>query len=444
MMLRLSTGVVMALAIATTGCSANKDAAPRPKSAGAAAEPPADVVPGSNPVASPPPAAAVGEVDAAPVDAATAVAAPAGQDFIAEARLLYRIAACGDQSPLPAHIDQGVVARHCKDITKRMDAYRKRYVDGARDFFEKLIPKDLPSVVVYPFGGGDLNSALVAFSDATEITTISLELAGDPRRITNLSGKALEDSLAGLRVEIGGLLTVGSNTSKNLAAGQQNDLPGQVSSFLMGLAVNGFEPVSMRYFRIEADGSLHYLSAAEIEALDEESAAKLKHDWESPNFSPAFAHVEIGYRRVGDPQDAPVRIHRHIGWNLGDGHLKQHGELIKHLEAKGIATMLTKGASYLLWRGDFSIIRDYLINHMAWMLSDSTGIPPAYAKKAGLVQETYGKYSGSFLEASESHNADFVELWAKQPYRKTPVRFGYVDSEKRAHLLVTRPSKPRK
>ena len=48
----------------------------------------------------------------------------------------------------------------------------------------------MPKTVVYPFGGGDLLSALVAFPDATEITTISLEQAGDPRRLRTLTPDA--------------------------------------------------------------------------------------------------------------------------------------------------------------------------------------------------------------------------------------------------------------
>ncbi len=37
---------------------------------------------------------------------------------------------------------------------------------------------ELPEAVVYPFGGGDLLSALAAYPDAAEYTTLSLELAG--------------------------------------------------------------------------------------------------------------------------------------------------------------------------------------------------------------------------------------------------------------------------
>ena len=368
-----------------------------------------------------------------------------GVSFAAEARSLFRIAACGSETEVDARIAKAV-AGHCRSISKRMAEFRARYFEGGRPFFDALVPDDAPRVVVYPFGGGDLISALVAFPDATEITTISLELAGDPRRIDKLSPKQLAGSLGALRVEIGGLLAVGSNTSENLQAGQRNDLPGQVSSFLMGLAAGGYEPVDMRFFRLGPDGAVQYLEQAEIDAIEaagrQGKARSRKGDWTSPNFSEAFANVEIRYRKVGDDQ---IRVHRHLGWNLADKALVEHPELLRHLEAKGKVTILTKGASYLLWRGDFSTVRNYMLGHLAWMLSDSTGIPPVHARKAGMVQDTYGRYDGAFLEGAEAsgkrHSDDFRALWQKNKYRKLPFRFGYVDAIGQPHLVVTRPAK---
>ncbi|HEX3475544.1 MAG TPA: hypothetical protein VHT91_11010 [Kofleriaceae bacterium] len=385
--------------------------------------------------------------------AATAAAtAPAGVDFIADARLLYRVAACGGaDSPLPDALSGGdaslaarldkIVAHHCKAILSRMSEFRTTYFEKGRAWFDAVVPRDVPKTVVYPFGGGDLLSALVAFPDATEITTISLELAGDPRRLRTLAPDALERSLGALRSEIGGLISVGSNTSENLSHQQRNDLPGQVSSFLLGLVAGGYEPVAMRYFTLDDTGAVHYLDQAEIDELDHKArnghARSLKHDWQSPNFSQAFSNVEIQYRKPGE--DA-IRVHRHIGWNLGDPYLAKHPEVIRHLESKGTVTMLTKGASYLLWRGDFSTIRTYMLDHMAWMLSDSTGIPPAFTRKAGMVQETYGHYTGAFLEGTdERHDDAFIELWRSQKTRRLPFRFGYVDKDKQAHLVITRP-----
>ena len=373
-------------------------------------------------------------------------AAPAtgtGTDFIADARLLYRVAACGGIEPLPASIDPRVVARHCANIGKRMATFRRRYFVDAQPFFASLRPASLPTTVVYPFGGGDLLSALVAFPDATEITTISLELAGDPRRIGTLSGGQLEGSLGSLRTDIGGLLSVGSNTSLNLSSGQRNDLPAQVSSFLLGLAAAGFEPVAMRFFQVADDGHLVYLDAAAIAAIEASSAGKRgdarKASWHSPSFSEAFANVEIQYRRPGETQ---LRVHRHIAWNLADDYLRDHPGLLAHLAAKGQVTMLTKGASFLLWFDTFSMIRGYLLDHLAWMLSDATGIPPRFARAAGMVQDTYGAFTGPFLSGARGRDArDFVALWRKNPYHGLGFRFGYNDAAHHAHLVVTRPAR---
>jgi hypothetical protein len=77
---------------------------------------------------------------------------------------------------------------------------------------------------------------------------------------------------------------------------------------------------------------------------------------------------------------------------------------------------------------------------MAWMVSDATGIAPKAAKKAGFVQTTYGTFNGAFLEeAIPEVNQQMIELWASQPKRKLPFRYGYPDSEKHVHLMITAP-----
>jgi hypothetical protein len=388
-----------------------------------------------------------------------------GVDFIDDAKLLYRVVACGGTNAVDAKLEK-VVERHCKAINEKLAEFRAAYFEKNRAWFDAVVPTTVPKTVVYPFGGGDLISALVAFPEATEVTTISLELAGDPRRLRTLTPKQVEYSLGGLRAQIGGLISVGSNTTENLSAGQGNELPAQVSSFLLGLVAGGYEPVSMRYFKLDDAGAIVYLEQADIDASDAADAARLKklkqkqdkakkevppvvplgeppaappkHNWQDPNFSLAFSNVEIQYRKIGE---TAVRVHRHIGWNLGNSYLKTHPQLVRHLEKKGSVTMLVKGASYLLWRGDFSKIRGYILDHLAWMLSDSTGVPPAYAKPAGMIQETYGVYTGAFLEGvrTAKHDADFIEMWKKQKRRKLGFRFGYVDANKQAHLVVTRP-----
>lgn len=451
--MQLRTIWLVSLAAVATGAGAcsGERAEPAPSrsktertpAAPSAPPPPAPPAPStpSTPPAGDDPAAST--APAAPGTAATAAPAPgqagAGRDFIDVARVLYRVVACAGDEPVPAHLDAKIVTAHCKLLEQRKEFYRQRYVGKAREFIAALRPPDLPAVVVYPFGGGDLISALVAYPDAREITTISLEHAGDPRRITDIGPVELSQSLQAFRAEIGGMLEVSNNTSVNMSSAHANLLPAQLSSFLVGLAVHGFEPVSVRYFTIAADGTLRYLDDAAILEMEREQARQLKHDWQKPNFSAAFSSVELQFRERGAAADAPVRVHRHIAANLADMHLAKDGPLLTHLAAKGRVSAMTKAASYLLWRNDFSHIRDYLLAHMDFMISDSTGIPPMYARKAGMQQIPLGRFEQSFLNAPEQHNRDFQALWAQKPFRRLPFRFGYVDAARQAHLLITRP-----
>src|SRR5215471_11673013 len=98
-------------------------------------------------------AAAVGGL----VAAAPAVSyADDGVDFISDAKLFYRVVACGGSDPLPATVDAATVEAHCAEMAKRYQHYTEKYVNPARAFFAPLRPANLPTTVVYPFGGGDL------------------------------------------------------------------------------------------------------------------------------------------------------------------------------------------------------------------------------------------------------------------------------------------------
>jgi hypothetical protein len=384
---------------------------------------------------------------AAVVFAITASAATARadepRDFIAEAKVFYRVVACGGTDAPPANLDIKVVDAHCAEMAKRYDGLKKRYFEPAGKFFAALRPKDLPTTVVYPFGGGDLISALVTYPDAREITTISLEHAGDPTRLPKLDKKAkLKEALGAFRDSVNGLLELHDSTSENMRKLEVGGIPGQLAFHMTGMTAHGFEPVSLKYFTLNDDGSIKYLTQADIDALAAKVAKKKRPSWVDTDFSEAYTNMELTFRKAGDPT-APLVVHRHFAWNLGDNGFKG-SPLEKHLQAKGKIVAMTKAASYLIWTSSFRAIRDYLLANMVWMVSDSTGIEPRAAKKAGFVQTTYGTYMGAFLEeAVPSVNDQMVEMWAKQPKRKLPFRYGYPDNDKHVHLMITAPAPPK-
>jgi len=377
--------------------------------------------------------AAVAVLITALLGSAPVLAQEAGRDFQAEVALLYRVVACGkSDTPVPAEWTK-VVDEHCREMGVQTARFRKRFVDRAIPFLTRLRPVDAPRTVVYPFGGGDLAGALVTYPEATEITTMSLEHAGDPTRLDGITPQALRRALADFRAAIRGLLALHDSTSDNLQKMQRGPLPGQISFFLTALAVFDYRPVSLRYFKLEPDGSVHYYTGEEIAALATTSAGKKKVTWTAADHSIAFSNSELVFERAAGGERV---VHRHMAANLDDQHFKG-SPVEKHLLAKGDVVAMTKAASYLLWMNFFSGIRDYLTAHAVYMVSDSTGVPPRHARQAGLKQVTYGKFTGPFLKASVKHQQAFIQMWNKQPFRRLGFRYGYPDMVGNFHLVIT-------
>ena len=289
-----------------------------------------------------------------------------GTNFIDQAKELYRVAACGGDDAVDAKFDAAIVDAHCKELRALMDDYKANWVNVAMPYIAELVPKELPPKVVYPFGGGDLLSALATFPDMPEYTTISLESAGDARKIDSITAKKLKAELALNRVHLGKLFEKAHSRTINLDLESKSDLPGEIIFTMVALVVHGYEPVALRYFRFNPDGTLHYLDNDEIAKAEKEKAAKSKSKTQAE--LEIFADMELQFRKKGDPA-APVRVLRHVAFNLDDAHMTANPSLLKHLEAKGRITAMTKAASHFLWSDGFSIIRNYLLSHMEWMIS---------------------------------------------------------------------------
>lgn len=131
-----------------------------------------------------------------------------------------------------------------------------------------------------------------------------------------------------------------------------------------------------------------------------------------------------------------MQTYRHIEANLDDNHLKKDARVLKHLEAKGDISAMTKAASYLLSWDEFSLIRGYLLGHVRWMVSDATGIAPKWGRPAGFEYETWGAYEDAHMEAGRVIAKEWKKEFAAEPQRQLGFRFGYPDRKQRSHLII--------
>jgi hypothetical protein len=351
----------------------------------------------------------------------------AGAVFTKEIQAAFRVAACGgDDAFIPPGIDRKMVDSHCALLKSGYADYRKDWVDVAGPFLAKLRPANLPAKVVYPFGGGDLFTALVTFPEATEFTTISLEIAGDIRGITKIDNKRRAAELATLREHLGKLFLKAHSRTINLDIETHGAVPGEAAFTLAAMAVHGFEPISYRYFDFADDGSLRWLEEADIAKA--EKAGKM-------GKGGPFANAEIRFRKTGE---TTVRVLRHVAYDLSDANMKRFPQLMKHLDSKSKVSTMTKAASHLLWDdANFSTIRDWLMNHTDWMISDTTGVPPRIASKYGFEQDLFGQYE--WPEPFGTVNNKDAQAFHDKFKGNAPIsfRYGYPDNKSHGHIVVT-------
>jgi hypothetical protein len=359
-----------------------------------------------------------------------------GHDFTAEGKALFIVGACGEgTSPEADVVPAARRARHCGVVSKAQVEYGDRWVKKARAFFADAVPKDVPKRVVYPFAGGDLSTALTVYPDADEITTLSLEPAGDPRTLAVLKGADLDEALGKVEYELKWLYRVNfSNTLNMIDAMRGGRLPTQLIFGLSALKLHGYELVALRYFRLEEDGSIHYLDDADIAAV-----ADPKKPSTAQQRNMVFANAEVQFKKT----DGGIQVWRHIRANLGNESskgigtgLKADPRVLRHLESKGKIAAMTKAASYLLSWDTFSLMRNYLLEHVVWMVSDATGVAPKWGKPAGFEYETYGTFEAPHIEAGNGISTDWKKEFESEPKRALKFRFGYYDQKFRNHLVI--------
>lgn len=338
----------------------------------------------------------------------------AAVELVAQARQLQRAVACGPDGEVPPRFDARIIDAHCAALEREYERYEQRWLRAAEPFLASVVPKPVPSVVVYPFGGGDLLTALATFPDASEYWTMSLEPAGDVRAIDTVSPSELGAALASMRELVARRLLVSFLSTKNLGRSSQGAFPTPLVLTLVALVVHGYEPTSLRYFALEEDGSIRY------EATE-------------------TRNVELRFRARGDA-GGETKVLRHLAVNLDDPHLAKNTGLVALLRLRGRFAVMTKAASHLLWTEGFSTLRRLLLENMQWMISDVTGIPPRLAQASGFVQDAYGTYEAPDpYGPTEGRDVDdFMALFRAAKVRSLGFWYGYPDKDGHGVVVVTR------
>lgn len=374
------------------------------------------------------------------------------RDFTPEVKATYAVVACGGGGGAGDYA-KAAVDKHCAAAGATLAAWAKNWRAKIEPFVAQHVAPAAAGVqeVLYPFGGGDLATAMVVYPDAVEYTSMSLEGMGDPRAITELAGdangKKLAVALSGFRENLAESFGYSWNTTADLSVGSTAGVvkgggvhvPQILGVALTALAANGYAPVSAKYFRVADDGKLVYLTTEEVAAWDAEQH-RAKKKGENELQTGLFNDVEIEFKKADGT--GPTKVFRHFAADLSNRGMPAGVRAWLKASTRPLGA-ITKAAVYLLWRDQFTDLRDVLLARMQVMVSDDTGILPAASEAAGFDVKVWGKYHGAFFPgANKATAAVLAQYWKKHSLGDIDFHFGYYDDQRKSHIMVT--SRPKK
>jgi hypothetical protein len=147
-------------------------------------------------------------------------------------------------------------------------------------------------------------------------------------------------------------------------------------------------------------------------ALDDRGAAYFANENPGKN-------ATRGVRILFAGSDGVERTLYYFSTDLSNGGVKVSG-FLKFCATLAPGNSLIKSASYLLYSGNFTTVRDFLLANSATIIQDDSGIPLAHYDPKKWRLFPFGRYAGPIAEFPGRYQQEYAELFR----RSQPMDFG--------------------
>jgi hypothetical protein len=265
------------------------------------------------------------------------------------------------------------------------------------------------SAVFYPFSGPDVLYADTLFPNSKVLLMAGLEPVGTMPDLGKLQqdGK-LGPYLAQVKTSLFTILAASFFKTKDMKTDFNNQLvDGLMPAMIVFLAREGYSINGIQYVVLGHDGALH--PHGEISG--------------APG-------VQITY------DDGRTLLYFQA--DLGNDGLKDNPGFVRlmHRLAPGITYL--KAASYLLYEGYFSTIRDAILDNSVGVVEDDSGIPFKDFNPVQWDVVPYGNYTGPIGLFKDKLQPDLTAFYAKTPHQPLTFGSGYKFVAAQSSLLVAK------
>jgi len=300
-------------------------------------------------------------------------------------------------SELQAHKDSESWKRHAKRFDTAWAQLEKRQISKIRTWTAEHITQRNP-VLYYMFSGPDYLYADAFFPDAATYVLSGLEPVGPVPDVDKLSPRALAYELSRLQQSLNSVLSFSFFITKKMKTQLRGGrFSGTLPILYVFLARSGKSIRDVSLVKLDADGVVH----ADGEKIE--------------------GHADDGVKIVFSGKGGKAQTLYYFSTDISDWGLKRSG-FLKFCEGLGQGDALLKSASYLLHAGNFSAVRNFILDRSDAIVQDDSGIPLRHFDKDHWQLHAFGNYLGPISIFPGKYQRDLQALFRKR--REGPLDFG--------------------
>ena len=315
-------------------------------------------------------------------------------------------------SPLTALSQDPRWATHAREMNLAFSQLEQRQLNNIRIFrSQNVAPVTQASrTCVYLFSGPDFLYADAMFGDCSTFVLQGLEPVDPVPDLLTMPPAALVGTLEDIEVSLNTLLSFSFFKTKDMRQDfQRAQLKGVLPVIFVFMARTGKEIESVEYISLDKEGKAVQRQQGFIRG------------------------VKIDFV---DPTSGSRKAMYYFTSDLSDDALKRNPALLRFCEGLGPANSLLKAASYLLHGGNFTTVRNFLLQNSASVLQDDSGIPVRYFTPDKWTLRFFGTYTGPIDLFKNYFQPDLRKYYEASSPKRLTFGFGYKWSNRSSTLFL--------
>lgn len=308
-----------------------------------------------------------------------------------------------------------------KNFDKRWMSFDSTRLRNLRKFKTEEISKIVKPqhTLFYPFSGPDILYSQTFFPEADKFVMIGLEPVGSFPEFDKKEKDSLDAYFSKVNTSLNAILKFSFFRTQSMKEDLKNEeVDGTLHLLVLFLKRTNNTLCSVKPITVDSLGNVKYIgSLADLKKLKTNTKG-----------------VEISF---SDKNHQPKTL-CYFSLNASDGGLKSNKGFVNYLKNMGSINTYLKGASYLMHKNYFSIIRNTILNQSQHVIQDDSGMAFHYFTESSSKWDYtfYGKYLKPIPMFSQFYQPDLDSLYKQQGSKAIGFGIGYNFKDQNSNLMI--------